>query len=57
MLKFSLEKRAGIALLPSVSYYKCPFLTERNAYGHCLAFSLFHKVLYVWFAKKTKKPN
>lgn len=59
MLKFSLEKHRGIALLPSISYYKCPFLMTRGAYGHCLAFSLFRKVLYVWYAKetKTKKGN
>jgi len=57
MLKFSLEKTDGLTLLLSITYYKFPFLMQRNAYGHCLAFSLFRKVLYVWIAKSNKKKN
>lgn len=57
MLKFSLEKTDGLTLLPSITYYKLPFLMKRNAYGHCLAVRMFRKTLYVWFAKTNKKKT
>lgn len=57
MLKISLEKSDGLTLLPSITYYKLPFLMQRNAYGHCLAVRMFRKTLYVWFAKTNKKKH
>lgn len=57
MLKINFEKRNGIAIIPAISYYKCPYIMQRNTYGHCLVFSFLNKALWVWFAHTPKKRN
>lgn len=50
MIRVTKEKRSGIALLPSASYYKMRYPRRT----HVLAFSLFRTVIYFWYAKTPK---